>query len=101
MDTYTLVVRVPDGFSQDDLVEYIEAIERDEVSPVVTFCGPDALVEFGADDEHGPTVRTGMDGLTAQATVTRTPDGPLLQLHGVNCRLDGDCPGDYYLMPES
>lgn len=94
MPTYTAVLVVPDELDQDYVHQQLERLG------IVTFLGPGALVETGEDDEHGPTVLTGMDGLTVQASVTRTADGPMVRLAGRDCRLEGDAPGDYYLQPE-
>lgn len=46
MDTYTLVVQVPDGMSQDDLIEHVGVDGHDDLSGAeVIFCGPGSLVE--------------------------------------------------------
>lgn len=38
------------------------------------------------------------DGLTVTAKIDPTDDGPVLQLGGVNCNLDGQEPGRYLLV---
>src|SRR5579875_3001691 len=106
MATYTMVVVAPNELSQDDVIQLAERIG------IVVFCGPGSLVQ-DVDPETGEPARemvprqpeevtVGLDGLMAKVQVLRAEDGtPLLHLEGVNCRLDGDCPGDYYLLPDS
>ena len=40
-----------------------------------------------------------LDGLTVEVTLTRSEDGPRVELGGVNCNLEGDMPGEYLLTP--
>lgn len=40
-----------------------------------------------------------LDGLTVEVTLKRTDDGPLLELGGLNCDLEGIAPGEYVLHP--
>lgn len=48
-------------------------------------------------DENTATLT--LDGLTVEVTLKRTDEGPLLELGGVNCNLEGDMPGEYLLTP--
>lgn len=48
-------------------------------------------------DENTATLT--LDGLTVEVTLKRTEDGPLLELGGVNCDLEGILPGEYVLHP--
>jgi len=41
------------------------------------------------------------NGLKIDVTVFITEDGPLLDFHGANCRLDGIAPGQYMVVPVS
>lgn len=94
MATYTAVIVAADELSQDDVEQIIGR------AGIVLFLGPGALVETGEDDEHGPTVVTGMDGMAVRVMVERTEDGPHVVLSGgSSCDLDGEMPGDYYLRP--
>jgi len=39
-----------------------------------------------------------IDGMTVEITVERSSDGPVLVLGGVDCDLEGVCPGEYLLL---
>jgi hypothetical protein len=40
-----------------------------------------------------------VDDMTVEISVTRTEDGPVLELHPGNCDLEGIAPGEYVLHP--
>lgn len=44
------------------------------------------------------TFLTSDAGLVVRADIEDTPDGPVLHLQGVNCRLDGEAPDMYHLV---
>lgn len=100
MATYTAVLVVPDGFSQDALQAFLES---EQPNVLLTFLGPGTLVS-GIDEpepycteveRHAMTV----DGLTVDVVSERTQDGIRLRLEAKTCDLDGDMPGEYWLTP--
>lgn len=113
MATYTAVLVTANELSQDDVVQVLER------AGVVAFCGPGSLVSEDAlsDEEITATERetlgpdgvmatsapdaatVGLAGLRVRVQVAQTDDGPLLSLYGENCGLEGDMPGEYYLVP--
>lgn len=99
MGTYTLVVQVNDdaGVTQDEVIERTQD-GLSALSGLVTFCGPGALVQSG--DVPGEIVSCAleMDGKRVRAQLASTGDGPCLSLYGENCSLEGELPGEYYLV---
>jgi hypothetical protein len=53
----------------------------------------------GDMDTTTQTTTLTLDGMTVEVSIQRTDDGPLVTLGGVNCHLEGEMPGEYYLKP--
>jgi hypothetical protein len=49
--------------------------------------------------DDGDSVDLTIGELTVHVTTQLTDDGPVVRLGGVNCDLDGDMPGEYFLVP--
>jgi len=47
--------------------------------------------------EHRTSIT--VDGMTVTITIERTEHGPLLVLSSNDCNLEGDCPGEYLMVP--
>lgn len=93
MGMYTAVLVTADELSQDEVIQLLERVG------VVTFCGPGALVESPADDGAATVTRISAGGRQVKVVAEVTEDGPVVRLSGIDCDLEGEMPGEYYLTP--
>lgn len=76
------------------------AEDLDRLSAALGLGPLDAIRQVITSAAHSLTEATlGAQGLSLTVAISETDDGPVVRLTPINCNLEGDMPGEYWLSP--
>ena len=95
-DTTATVMADPDA-TFEELIDTVARVVG-EIGQPEQMTEPTELTDICQATAPAAVRLTAANGLVVEVRIEETPEGPRLELAGVNCRLDGDLPGCYRMV---